>query len=66
MSPVTDYAVEEMLPVETWGKQFVATYSPGSSVPDIYKFVAAQDNTVISIPRQTNVGVLYSHLNDTD
>lgn len=53
-----DHLFEQMLPVSTWGKQYIlapfpspTNISPGAN--DIYRVVAAENNTVVSIGGET-------------
>ena len=47
--PTADHLVEQMTPVDTWGKKFVTTPIPGRTKGDIFRIVASKDNTVVNI-----------------
>ncbi|CAC5400118.1 HMCN [Mytilus coruscus] len=44
-----DHLVQQMLPIEKWGKEFVTIGMPNCKSPDTYRIVASQDNTVVNI-----------------
>ena len=44
-----DHLVEQLLPVQSWGKNFALIPIPSRTTGDEYRFVPCQDNTTISI-----------------
>jgi hypothetical protein len=44
-----DHLVEQMMPVDTWGKDFFTISTPDRTVGDYFKIVASEDNTEISL-----------------
>ncbi|VDH98731.1 Hypothetical predicted protein [Mytilus galloprovincialis] len=50
-----DHLVEMLLPVDSWGKNFVTVPIPERyNIGDIFKFVASKDNTVITVTGMKN------------
>ncbi|CAG2247818.1 HMCN [Mytilus edulis] len=47
-----DHLVQQMLPIEKWGKDFVTIGMPDCSSPDTYRIVASQHNTLVNISGQ--------------
>ncbi|KAJ8310861.1 hypothetical protein KUTeg_012726 [Tegillarca granosa] len=45
----SDHLVEQLTPVNTWGKRFATVPIPERTVGDMFKFVASEDNTQVSI-----------------
>jgi hypothetical protein len=45
----SDHLVEQMMPVDTWGKDFFTISTPDRTVGDYFKIVASEDNTEISL-----------------
>eukprot|EP00105_Crassostrea_gigas_P023961 XP_011444035.1 PREDICTED: SCO-spondin isoform X3 [Crassostrea gigas] len=45
----SDHLVEQMFPVNTWGKNFATVPIPKRTVGDYFKFIASEDNTVVKI-----------------
>ncbi|XP_066266323.1 uncharacterized protein [Branchiostoma lanceolatum] len=63
------YLIQQIPPVETWGREFVTVPIAGRTVGDIYRFVAASDNTVVTISGQDynlNRGEFYDYLPTTE
>ncbi|XP_076472736.1 SCO-spondin-like isoform X3 [Babylonia areolata] len=44
-----DHLTEMMMPVDTWGKTFLSTSTPDRSIGDLYRFVASEDATTITL-----------------
>ncbi|XP_052063127.1 IgGFc-binding protein-like [Mytilus californianus] len=44
-----DHLVEQLTPVDTWGKKFVTAPIPKRTVGDYFRIVASEDNTVVNI-----------------
>ena len=44
-----DHLVEQLTPVDTWGKRFVTAPIPKRTTGDYFRIVASEDNTVINI-----------------
>ena len=44
-----DHLVEQLFPVESWGRTFATVAIPGRSTGDFFKFVAAEDDTIFTI-----------------
>lgn len=44
-----DHLTEMLMPVETWGKRFLTFSTPERGRGDIYRFVASEDNTTVSM-----------------
>ncbi|CAG2185606.1 unnamed protein product [Mytilus edulis] len=44
-----DHLVEQLTPVDTWGKKFVTAPIPKRTVGDYFRVVASEDNTVVKI-----------------
>ncbi|VDI70744.1 Hypothetical predicted protein, partial [Mytilus galloprovincialis] len=55
-----DHLVQQMLPIEKWGKEFVTIGMPNCNSPDTYRIVASQDNTVVNISGRNPVNLLES------
>lgn len=45
----SDHLVEQMFPVNTWGKNFATVPIPKRTVGDYFKFIASEDNTKVTI-----------------
>ena len=46
---VRDYTAEQMLPIMSWGTEFATTVSSSVSSAEMFKIVAAEDDTTLSI-----------------
>lgn len=44
-----DHLVQQMLPIDKWGKDFVTIGMPDCNSPDTYRIVASQHNTIVNI-----------------
>uniref|UniRef100_A0A8W8ILJ9 IgGFc-binding protein N-terminal domain-containing protein n=1 Tax=Magallana gigas TaxID=29159 RepID=A0A8W8ILJ9_MAGGI len=44
-----DHLVEQMTPVDTWGKNFATVPIPKRTVGDYFKFIASEDSTTVKI-----------------
>lgn len=44
-----DYLVEQIPPINTWGKKFAFVSTPERTVGDVYRFVASKDNTEVKV-----------------
>lgn len=55
-----DHLEMQMLPVKTWGKEYIATHSyPRGKEKDVWRILAAEDSTLITTyPSQVNAPVL--------
>lgn len=42
-----DHLVEQMIPVDTWGKKFITVPTPARTTGDFFKFIASEDSTKI-------------------
>ncbi|XP_052252891.1 uncharacterized protein LOC127859481 isoform X4 [Dreissena polymorpha] len=45
----SDHLVEQMVPADRWGKEFVTAPIPGRTVGDVFRVVAKANGTVVSI-----------------
>ncbi|KAL4228860.1 hypothetical protein ACF0H5_011900 [Mactra antiquata] len=50
-----DHLVEQLLPSDRWGQKFVTAPTPGRTVGDVFKVIAREDNTVVTIPGRSPV-----------
>nr|XP_022322146.1 uncharacterized protein LOC111123822 isoform X3 [Crassostrea virginica] len=44
-----DHLVEQLTPVDTWGKKFVTAPIPKRTTGDFFRFIASEDNTEVQI-----------------
>lgn len=44
-----DHLTEMLMPVDTWGKTFLTTSTPDRSIGDIYRIVASEDGTIVTL-----------------
>ncbi|KAJ8304500.1 hypothetical protein KUTeg_018083 [Tegillarca granosa] len=44
----SDHLVEQLLPTDTWGKEFFTVSTPDRTLGDYYRVVACQDSTILS------------------
>ncbi|WAR05417.1 FCGBP-like protein [Mya arenaria] len=54
----SDHLVEQLVPSDRWGKEFVTAPIPGRTVGDVFRVVAKEDNTVVTVPGKSPI-----HLN---
>ncbi|XP_071171034.1 SCO-spondin-like [Mytilus edulis] len=43
-----DHLVEQLTPVNTWGKRFATVPTPARTIGDYYKFIASEDSTQVT------------------
>ncbi|KAK3104160.1 hypothetical protein FSP39_024897 [Pinctada imbricata] len=48
-----DHLVEQLVPVDRWGKRFLAMSTPDRTAGDIYRFIASERDTEIIVKFQT-------------
>ena len=48
-SGTSDHLVEQITPVDVWGKNFVTVPVPRRTVGDYFRFIANEDTTVVNI-----------------
>ena len=56
-----DHLVEQLIPSDRWGKEFVTAPIPERSVGDVFRLVAKSNGTIINVP-----GMAPIHLNAGD
>ena len=56
-----DHLVEQLIPSDRWGKEFVTAPIPERSVGDVFRLVSKTDGTIINVP-----GMAPIHLNAGD
>lgn len=44
----SDHLVEQLMPVDTWGKEFFTISTPDRSLGDFFRIVACEDSTIVS------------------
>ncbi|XP_023931784.1 uncharacterized protein LOC106153735 isoform X3 [Lingula anatina] len=49
-----DHLVEQLPPVNTWGQEFFTVPTPGRTVGDIFRIVASNDGTVVTVSGNGN------------
>ena len=49
-----DHLVEQLPPTNTWGKKFILSSIPGIPEQEVYRFVASEDSTVVTVRRSDN------------
>ncbi|KAK7098754.1 IgGFc-binding protein-like isoform X2 [Littorina saxatilis] len=55
LKPSADHLTEMLTPVNTWGKTFITTSTPDRSVGDIFRIVASENDTVVSLYDSTEL-----------
>ncbi|XP_070207990.1 IgGFc-binding protein-like [Littorina saxatilis] len=53
-SGTSDHLTEMLMPVDTWGKTFMTTSTPDRTIGDIYRIVASEDATTVSLYNGTS------------
>ncbi|XP_061187976.1 IgGFc-binding protein-like [Saccostrea echinata] len=61
--PSRDHLTEMLLPVQAWGKNFATVPIPERAVGDIFRFVASQDHTHITVTGVINGKNFTDHFN---
>lgn len=52
-----DHLVEQLVPSDRWGQQFVTAPIPGRTVGDVFRIVAKEDGTTVTIPGSAPVNL---------